>query len=316
MNYLIGTFPKESGFISKFRKHQGWWRTFVLNLEEGEYYSQHTKKKEKVCNRINNGIKDPEKKNFLSKDIAEEVKLALNRQKSGIMETDRLYNNLLSSQPLAFNFFGFFRANPDIALGFLQTLRQDIIGVDDIVFEYAPESSRDSSAFDFGFVVRTKNQKGFIGFECKYTDQFSYQRTDTKIYYGDQGDKNHERYQELYKQNPDRFPDDYYSYVRDKNYNQLFRNELLGVQMRSEFDFVITGLFCHYDDTKTIGACQEFQKKIGNGIDDFILLTYADYFESIQKLDLNWETRELVMMLWARYCALGLSANILGNVKK
>jgi hypothetical protein len=309
MKKHIGNIPKESGFIAKYRQHQGWWRTFVLNLEEGEYYSQHTKEKEKVCNRINNGDQDPEKKNFLSKDIAEEVQRALSERKSGIMETERLYNNLLSSQPLAFNFFGFFRANPDVALAFLQTLRPDIIGVDDVVFEYAPESSKDRSAFDFGFVVRTENKKGFIGFECKYTDQFSYQRTDTKIYYGDEGDKNFDSYHQLYTQNPDRFTDDYFTYIRSKEFNQLFRNELLGVQLGSEFDFVITGLFCHNADTKTIDSGQDFQKKIGNG-NDFVLLTYADYFERMQKLDLPWEVRELVMMLWARYCALGLSKNV------
>lgn len=314
---VIGHVPNESGFRAVMRRHQGWWRAFVLNLPEGNY--QTNKREMQVCNRINNGDQNPDKKNFLSKDISDEVHLAQSRQKEagkGIMETDRLYNNLLSSQPLAFNFFGFFRANPDVALAFLQTLRPDIIGFDDVLFEYAPQSSRDSSAFDFGFVVRTKKQKGFIGFECKYTDQFSYQRTDTKIYYGDEGDKNHERYHELYKQNSDHFPDDYYTYVRSQDFNQLFRNELLGVQLRSEFDFLVTGLFCHHDDHKTVAAGQEFQKKIGNGWDDFILLTYADYFERMQKLDLNWEQRELIMMLWARYCGLKLSNNILMKEKK
>ena len=313
MKELIGTVPKESGFISKFRKHQGWWRTFVLNEEEGEYYSQHTKKTEKVCNRINNGDQDPEKKNFLSKKIADEVQRALSLQKSGIMETDRLYNNLLSSQPLAFNFFGFFRANPDVALAFLQTLKLDIIDIDDIMFEYAPESSGDSSAFDFGFIVKTISQRGFIGFECKYTDAFSYQRTipnEPNAYYGDDGDKNFKTYHQLYLDNRDRFPDDYFSYVRDKNFNQLFRNELLGVQLKSEFDFVVTGLFCHHDDKTTINAGQEFQKKIGNRRNDFIVLPYSQYFELMLKLDLPWEIRELVMMLWARYCGLDLSKNV------
>jgi hypothetical protein len=77
-----------------------------------------------------------------------------------------------------------------------------------------------------------------------------------------------------------------------------------------EFDFVITGLFCHHDDKKTVEAGKVFQKKIGNGSSDFILLTYADYFECMQKLNLNWEQRELVMMLWARYCGLELSKNV------
>jgi len=81
----------------------------------------------------------------------------------------------------------------------------------------------------------------------------------------------------------------------------------LAVQLKSDFDFVITGLFCHHDNKPTIKARKEFQKKIGNEKSDFILLTYADYFERMQKLELTWEQRELVMMLWARYCGLKLS---------
>jgi len=73
---------------------------------------------------------------------------------------------------------------------------------------------------------------------------------------------------------------------------------------------VITGLFCHHEDNKTIEAGLEFQKKIGNRKDYFILLTYSDYFERMQKLDLPWQVRELVMMLWARYCGFGLSKNV------
>ena len=312
MKELIGTIPKEFGFIAKYRKHQGWWRTFVLNEKEGKYFDKKHKKWKKVCNRIDNGVVDPDKKNFLSKEIADEVQLALNRQKSGIMEADRLYNNLLSSQPLAFNFFGFFRNNPDIALAFLQTIRPDIEIVEDIVFEHAPESSLDSSAFDFGFFVKTSTQQGFIGFECKYTDTFSYQRSDTKIYYGDNDDKNFENYHRLYLENPSRFTDDYYSYIIDKDFNQLFRNELLGVQLK--MDFVITGLFCHHDDKKAIAAGLKFQKMIGNGVDDFIVLPYSKYFEIIQKLNLSWEQRELVMILWARYCGLNLSKSIVNEI--
>ena len=70
MNYTIGHFPKESGFIAKYRKHQGWWRAFVLNLEEGTY----SKENKSVCNRINNGHENPHLKNFLSEEIVEVVK--------------------------------------------------------------------------------------------------------------------------------------------------------------------------------------------------------------------------------------------------
>lgn len=314
MKELIGNIPKESGFVSRFLQHQGWWRTFVLNEKEGKYWDYKNKKYTTVCNRINDGEKSL--KNFLSQEIVDEVQTALKKQQesgSGIMDKDRLYNNLLSSQPLAFNFFGFFKANPDIALAFLKTLRPDITTVEDIVFEYAPESSSDHSAFDIGFIVSSETQRGFIGFECKYTDTFSYKRHRTNVFYGDEQDKNYKRYHHFYDNNRNRFPDDYFTYIRNPSYNQLFRNELLAMQMKSEYDFIVTGLFCHHDDEKTVNAGNEFKMKIGDGKNDFIVLTYANYFEHMQKLDLSWEQRELIMMLWARYCGLKLSAITLKN---
>lgn len=312
MKNLIGAIPEESGFISKYRQHQGWWRTFVLAEKEGRYFDTKHKEWKTVCNRINNGETDAEKKNFLSKEIAKQVEHSLILQEetgSGIMERERLYNNLLSSQPLAFNFFGFFNANPDIAVDFLRTIRPDVIQCE-TVFEYAPKSG-DNSAFDFGFKVKTESKTGFIGFECKYTDTFSAKRPKTHVFYGDLEDKNYRDYYKIFCENRNRFQDDYFTYVRSCDYNQLFRNELLAMQIKPKPDFIITGLFCLQSDTTTVKAGLDFQKKVGNGEDEFILLTYADYFERIQKLNLTWEMRELIMMLWARYCGLGLSKNIL-----
>jgi len=314
---FIGNIPQESGFIKKFRLHQGWWRTFVLNEPEG-VYTDSKGNCTSVCNRINNGKKSL--KNFLSKEIADSVADALKEQKisgSGIMDEDRLYNNLLSSQPLAFNLFAFFNNNKGLALEFLKTIRPDITYFDKVVFEYAPDSNKDSSAFDIGFVVKSGNKNGYIGLECKYTDTFSYRRKGGKVNYGDKSeieeDQNYGNYFKLYSENRDRFPDDYFSYVRSKDYNQLFRNELLAVQLKSNFEFVVTGLFCHHEDKETINSGKEFQKKIGNGVNDFITLTYADYFERIQKLNLSWVQREQIMMLWVRYCGLRLSRELLNT---
>lgn len=313
---LIGNIPNESGLIKKFRFHQGWWRTFVLNEEQGMYWDERNKKNAWVCNRINNGDQYPHLKNFLSEEIAREVERALKNHEangSGIMERDRLYNNLLSSQPLAFNFFAFFNADKDLALAFLKTLRSDITSVEKVVFEHAPKT-KDHSAFDFGFIVNTEAGQGFIGFECKYSDTFSFRRKGSIVNYGVDPDKRHKDYHPIFLANRHRLPDEYLSYVGDKRFNQLFRNELLALQLNG-FNFIITGLFCHHEDDDAINAGKLFQKKIGNGSSDFILLTYADYFERMQKLNLTWKQRELVMMLWARYCGLDLSKSAQSNYK-
>ena len=261
MKTPVGRIPKnDSGFTSKFRMHQGWWRKFVLKEKQGKYFVKKENKWQKVCNRINDGELVASRKNFLSQDIANAVRESLHEQHEtgkGIMGMDRLYNNLLSSQPLAFNFFGYFKYHKDIALEFLKSYDSSLTSVEEVVFEYAPSSSKDNSAFDFGFIVKAGDMKGFIGFECKYTDTFSYKRSGSDAYYGEKGDKNHDSYHQLYSDNPDRFPDEYQDfYVRNKHFNQLFRNELFGVRILSDpqFDFLKTGLFCHQDDKKTIAA--------------------------------------------------------------
>ena len=147
-------------------------------------------------------------KNFLTDKIKEVVADAVIKQNEsgkGKIDEDRLYNNLLSSQPLAFNFFGFFKSNHDIALPFLQIIRPDITEILDVVFEFAPASTKDRSAFDFGFIVRSGKKKGFLGFECKYTDTFSYKNPKTKVFYGDLDDKkNFQNYYRLFTDNQTR----------------------------------------------------------------------------------------------------------------
>ena len=284
----------------------------MLNQEEGKYWDAMNKEHKTVCNRINNG--DASNSNFLSEDIVNAVKQALTmheQTKSGMIDKDRLFNNLLSSQPLAFNFFGWLKFHKDIAFALMKTIRPDITEIEDMVFEYAPASTHDKSAFDIGIIVKTDSQRGFIGLECKYTDTFSYKRPKSHTFYGDEKDRNYSHYRALYDGIRNRFIDDYFSYGRNSYFNQLYRNELLGVQLQTEFDFVVTGLFCYYDYIPTIVAVILYGRLIGNGIDDFAVLTYADYFENIQRLNLSWQQRELVMMLWARYCGLELSKKLI-----
>jgi hypothetical protein len=42
----------------------------------------------------------------------------------------------------------------------------------------------------------------------------------------------------------------------------------------------------------------------------FKAITYQDYIEKMQRLDLTWERRELSMLLWARYCGTWLSEQV------
>jgi hypothetical protein len=299
---IIGNIPdNESDFKKKMRIHQGWWRAFVLLEEEGR---NPVDKERSVCNTfiVN---ENNENTNFLTNNIYKVVINELEKRKysesAGKMEEERLKNNLLSSQPLCFNFFAEFKVekNKLIAKELLKSFFPKITEFEDVLFEYNPVSivTNDNSAFDVAFEVRENNRKGLIGLECKYTDDFS------KMEYG----KENGKYKELFEQS-NFFNRDYDEYV-GREFNQLFRNQIIAEALikKGEYDFVYTGLFCHYNDKSAIETGNKFSKMLNNGGEIFKVITYKNFFENIQKLSLDWEMRELSMKLWARYCATSLS---------
>ncbi|MFH1940977.1 MAG: hypothetical protein ABIL68_02640 [bacterium] len=294
---LIGTLPSEIGFRSRMRFHQGWWRAFVLAEEEGQH---PVRKEESVCNTILNG--EISQKNFLSPNIKKAVKQTREKRQganSGILEEGRLFNNLLSSQPLCFNFFGELKIDTDFALQVLQQFWPELTKVKQVFFEFAPKKNytNDNSAFDVAFEVMADNQSGLVGLECKYTDTFSTEKYD-KV-----------EYQNIFKQSKEKEFAAKYEEFTAARFNQLFRNQLIAEALvqNGHYHFVYTGLFCHQDDSSALQTGAEFQRMLKNGDKNFKVITYRDFIEKIQQLEINWERRELSMLLWARYCSIHLS---------
>ena len=131
---LAGSVPtSDDGFKRRMRIHQGWWRTFVLGEEEGAH---PIRPDQTVCNTIGGG--ESTNKNFLTAQIAAVVHDTIRDHKesgSGIIEEDRLFNNLLSSQPLCFNFFAELKNDKAFALEVLNGLGFQLSEVRDIIFE-------------------------------------------------------------------------------------------------------------------------------------------------------------------------------------
>lgn len=285
---LIGPLPKESGFKKRMRFHQAWWRAFVLAEPPGEHPIRRDKS---IGSAIRHG--EDTGGNFLSENIRRAVNETLRERQelgAGIIEEKRLFNNLLSSQPLCFNFFGELKMDTELALHVLRRFYPDLTRVERVIFEFAPEANHtnDNSAFDVAFEVGRGQETGLIGWECKFTDTFSQKAYDKAAY------------REIYRQS-DMFASLYEGLMASR-YNQLFRNQLMAAAlMHSEsYDFVLTGLFCHQDDASAIETGAEFQKML-KGDAHFSVITYQRYIEEVQQLPLDWATRELVMMLWARY---------------
>jgi hypothetical protein len=293
---LIGKLPAESGFKARARFHQGWWRAFVLGEDQGDH---PIRKNERIGSTIRNG--ETSNKNFLSPSIANAVHQTIQERsldRSGIIEQDRLFNNLLSSQPLCFNFFGLFKSDTDLALRVLRQFYPNLTTVKRIMFEYAPMEryTNDNSAFDVAIEVTQGNQTGLIGLECKYTDSFSSMQYDQ------------ESYRQIFSLSK-AFDAAYDSFIASK-YNQLFRNQLIAEALiqNKKCDFVLTGLFCHQDDKIAQDTGTAFMGMLENGNSRFKIITYRDFVEAIQRLEISWQFREYSMLLWARYIGAQLSA--------
>lgn len=116
--------------------------------------------------------------NFLTPNIRRSVQECVDAKSAGsgqLVDLDRLYANLLSSQPLCFNLFGELQADLALASRVFQTLWPERVEtVLAIRFEHSPGRgaiayTADRSAFDV-FIEHTHptGGTGFIGFEVKY----------------------------------------------------------------------------------------------------------------------------------------------------
>lgn len=116
--------------------------------------------------------------NFLTDTIRSIVKERLkpgNYQSGQMIKEDRLYSNLLSSQPLSFNLFGELKEDLQLASDVFQQITQgrfeEVVG---IRFEWSPgrgepKYTDDNSAFDV-YICGTTPEGGkiFAGIEVKY----------------------------------------------------------------------------------------------------------------------------------------------------
>ena len=296
---LIGFRPasnEKTDLEKPMRFHQSWWRAFVLAETEGQHPGNRN---QVIGNTIYNGIES--KKNFLNENIKLSVDETLIERKKyapGIMRKDRLFNNLLSSQPLCFNFFGEFKQDKIFALNVLKCFYPKINKVYRVLFEYKPieNYTNDNSAFDVFFEVGESHKKGFIGFECKFVDELK----------SDKHDKT--EYRTTYEES-NIFLKSYDTYL-SKDYNQLFRNQLIAesVLQNNNNDFAYTGLFCHHKDEYGIETATKFRDMLKPRA-NLQIITYKDFIENLQRQDITWEQREWTMLLWARYCSTKLSDN-------
>ena len=183
MKNLFGEeYKGDSRFVAKCRKLQS-----IYRYEIGEEICPYTDRYGNVHyygNYISNGENPKEScwKNFLTEYAFDYARLRVkNKKKYETIEGNRLFNNLLSSQPMAFNLFCPLRQMheeyPETATKVIKAALPgySICKVTEVDLEFIPEDYKDltgdKSAMDAIIrFVDANGKKGFIAVETKYSE--------------------------------------------------------------------------------------------------------------------------------------------------
>ncbi|MBN1185639.1 MAG: hypothetical protein JXB49_25380 [Bacteroidales bacterium] len=221
----------DTDFAAFARFHQNEWRV-VNNLPISKYNKRQKNDKgrivylpEYIGNLIEKESAFDTGSNFLNDNIKEVVEKCLkNKEKGAKIEKNRLYTNLLSSQPLAFNLFAELSLNLDLATKlFNKRFPDSVKEVTKIIFEHSDGRgdlgyTGDHSAFDVFVEYQLDNGKmGFYGIEVKYAENLK-----------DKPAKYKERYGELTKMSG-LFKPGSLAALKKKPIEQIWRDHLLAI---------------------------------------------------------------------------------------
>lgn len=209
----------KGGFSGRMRFHQSWYRHYKLGAAPGP--NPH------AGGKPYGNMLEPEAGrkglNFLTPEIAAHAEWRWKKHPR------RVFNNLLSSEPMAFNLFGPLRSDLDLATRLLRRLPgfPADATVTDVEFEPRPVKEKhigDETKFDvFIGYQRADNRKGFIGIETKLTEPFSQKSYE----FGDRYAQWEQRGEWWWKKGAERV-------FSTMKFNQLWRNHLLAFAMLNQ----------------------------------------------------------------------------------
>lgn len=173
--------PSDNAWQRTLRWQQGWWREEILKAPAGP--RTLTDNDRLVVSMLPDGP-HPDGKgewspNLMTEEANEAATKAIHDLKTerrpGLIQTDRLRRNLLSSQPLCFNLFGYLAAYPKVLLPWIHSVAPGAEYVTEVRLEWAPRGEVVAgSAFDAFIVYLTNDGKqGFVGVECKYAENLA-----------------------------------------------------------------------------------------------------------------------------------------------
>lgn len=251
-------YPADTDFSAFARLLQSKWR-------DKKGYPQG-----KLGNYLERSFAETTKSNFLTVNIRNLVTVEIEniRKNGGLISTPRIWDNMLSSQPLCFNLFGELCLDLNLATNVFKKLFPDKIEkVNEIKFEFSPGRGDskyigDHSAFDVFIKYSRGNISGFIGMEVKYAESL---REETV----DKANKNFkERYENL-TIDCGIFLADSIKYLRKPPLSQIWRDHLLAIATKQDYD---EGFFVFLFPSKNA----QYQ----NAIDDYSKYLFSKNFET------------------------------------
>ncbi len=265
-----------SEFQRKARLLQSMWRE-----EKGYDVGEHGGKKR------GNYLPMPWAEETLSNYLSEAIKTVVFREvvnnsiKGKQYTKPRIFDNLLSSQPLCFNLFAELQQNLELATEVFTQLSPDrILKITSIKFEHSPgrgdlKYTGDSSAFDVyvEFLNKTE-ERGFVGIEVKYHENLKVKPAKMK-----------DRYFEVASE-MNCFRDDCLNKLQISPLEQIWRDHLLsGSLLNSEGDGFKDGFFV-FLSPKENPHCQEAVEEYRKCLTDdstFLSWTLEDVTEAIKR---------------------------------
>lgn len=183
------TVPSDDAVVARHRAHQGRWRSDELGLPPGP----GGRRRADGTLALVDSMLDAE---HGGRNLMSEAAVGYARERvravqalNGTVETDRLWRNLLSSQPLAFSVAGELRAYPKAAAAVLATLTgrpvtgfttldaDDPYRLEGLQAEWAPDPAvalGDRSAADLAAALTLSDgRRLLVTVEVKYTEPFS-----------------------------------------------------------------------------------------------------------------------------------------------
>jgi len=198
--------------------------------------------------------------NFIADDARHVVRGVLagdGRQNGSLIQPGRMYANLLSSQPMAFNLFAPLQRDLDLATSVISAMLPGRCQrVTRVAFEWSPGRqdptyTGDSSAFDVCIWFDTpKGEPGFVGIEVKYHENL-----------GQKADRHRPRYDQI-ADAMGCFAPESRQRLRQKPLQQIWRDHLLAGAYRMADGFA-DGLFAYLSPAGNTECCDAVEEYFG-----------------------------------------------------